>query len=423
MPESTDRTANGTREGDGSRAPAHRSDAGGANLTRVRAHNERLVLSVLRDGPHSRADVARETGLSAQTISLIVRALDADGLIRSGSPVRGRVGQPSVPLTLAPKGAYFAGLQIGRRGAELALIDFTGDVVARVDIRYRWSDPDAILRFVDAEWSALTKGVPRSRLHGLGIAMPFEPWEWPERLGGPASVGRRWREVDLVGRIGERVRVPVHVENDATAACGAELTFGEGRRYRDFAYVFVAHFVGGGIVLDRAVHGGRGGNAAAFGSLPVPDPERPGGSMQLIDAASLHALESSLTASGRPGTSAGKAASIRLARSPLWTRHADLVERWERRTADALAIAAASIASVVEIEALVIDGIFPAPVRASLCERTRRALDGVDTRGVRAPAIVAGSIGPGARTLGAARLPLFVRFLLDQGVLTRTAAD
>jgi len=382
-------------------------------------HNERLVLSVLRAGPHSRAEVARLTGLSAQTISLIVRALEADGLVRSGEPIKGRVGQPSVPLSLEPRGAWFAGLQVGRRGAEIVLMDFAGHIVRAAATRYRWPDPDKVLAFVADEWPALAKRVPRARLHGIGMALPFEPWQWPERLGAPATVGRRWRKCDLAGEVGALVGLPVHVENDATAACGAELTFGEGRAYRDFAYLYIAQFVGGGVVLDAAVHGGRRGNAAAFGSLPVPDPDRPGERMQLIDAASLHVLESAIVASDATAK-ARRGAALRDPGSPLWSRHADLVERWERRAGDALATAAASIASVIEIEAVVIDGIFPESVRDSLCERVTRSLVDVDTRGIVAPPIVPGSIGPDARALGAARLPLFARFLLDQGVLTRS---
>ena len=403
----------------------------------MRAHNERLVLSLLRSGPHSRAEIARRTGLSAQTISLIVRALDAEGLVRSGDPVKGRVGQPSVPLTLDPGGAWFTGLQIGRRGAELVLIDFAGTIAARRTIRYRWPDPDVVVRFVADAWPSLSEGVPPSRLHGLGIAMPFDPWQWPERLGAPEDVGRRWRESDLTGTIGALIDLPVYVENDATAACGAELTFGAGRRYRDFAYVYVGQFVGGGIVLDAAVHGGPSGNAAAFGSLPVPDPDSPGRSMQLIDAASLHVLESMIAReragagveSGPDGASPARTdrdgvhdePALRDASSPLWERYEPVVRRWERRAGDALATAVASIASVVEIEAVIVDGSFPETVRRRLCRRTRRALATVDTRGITAPPIVEGSIGAGARTLGAARLPLFARFLLDQDVLTRLA--
>jgi len=401
--------------GGGLSHPVHATGGGGANLARVRAHNERLVLSLLRAAPRSRAELARRTGLSAQTISQIVRALHEEGLVRSGTPVRGRVGQPSVPLMLDPRGAWFAGLQIGRRGAELVLIDFEGTVLERQALAYPWPDPERVVRFVTDIWPRLTAGIPRERLHGLGIAMPLEPWQWPETLGAPVDVGRRWRDADAIERIRSAVALPVHVENDVTAACGAELTFGEGRHFRDFAYFFVGHFIGGGIVLDSAVHGGRRGNAAAFGSLPVPDPARPGSTMQLIDAASVHVLESMLPREGERST----APALRDRDSPLWTRHATAVGHWQDLAGEALATAITAIASVVEIEAVIVDGVFPGPVREGLCRRTRTALATMDTRGIETPVVVEGSIGGGARTLGAARLPLFARFLLDQDVLTR----
>ena len=74
----------------------------GSNQTGVRAYNERLVLSIIRQGgPLPKAAIARLTGLSAQTVSVIMRALEEDGLLTKGDPVRGKVGQPSVPLGLA----------------------------------------------------------------------------------------------------------------------------------------------------------------------------------------------------------------------------------------------------------------------------------------------------------------------------------
>lgn len=55
--------------------------SGGANQTRVRAYNERLVMSLVRrHGELSKADIARRSGLSAQTVSVIMRALESDGL-------------------------------------------------------------------------------------------------------------------------------------------------------------------------------------------------------------------------------------------------------------------------------------------------------------------------------------------------------
>ncbi|WP_236646175.1 winged helix-turn-helix domain-containing protein, partial [Sulfitobacter sp. HI0021] len=54
----------------------------------MRAYNERLVLSLIRrSGPTSKAEIARLTGLSAQTVSVIMRALEADGLLKKGARV------------------------------------------------------------------------------------------------------------------------------------------------------------------------------------------------------------------------------------------------------------------------------------------------------------------------------------------------
>src|SRR5436190_20023722 len=78
---------------------------GGANQTRVRAYNERLVLSLVRrHGSLSKAEIARRTGLSAQTVSVIMRSLEHDGLLTRGDPQRGKVGQPSIPMSLNPDG-------------------------------------------------------------------------------------------------------------------------------------------------------------------------------------------------------------------------------------------------------------------------------------------------------------------------------
>jgi DNA-binding MarR family transcriptional regulator len=79
----------------------------GSNQASLRAYNERLVLSLVRrHGGQAKADIARSTGLSAQTVSVIMRALEEERLLVRGAPVKGRVGQPSVPMHLAPDGAF-----------------------------------------------------------------------------------------------------------------------------------------------------------------------------------------------------------------------------------------------------------------------------------------------------------------------------
>eukprot|EP01031_Cornospumella_fuschlensis_P042384 gene42385-51765_t len=114
----------------------------GSNQSGMRDHNERLVLSLLRQhGALAKSDIARITGLSAQTISVIMRALEQDGLLLRGEPVRGRIGQPSVPMHLNPEGALFLGLKIGRRSTDLVLVDFLGRVRDSRRKTYRYPTP------------------------------------------------------------------------------------------------------------------------------------------------------------------------------------------------------------------------------------------------------------------------------------------
>ncbi|NJM84385.1 MAG: winged helix-turn-helix transcriptional regulator, partial [Tabrizicola sp.] len=138
----------------------------------MRAHNERLVLSLVRrSGALAKSDIARISGLSAQTVSVIMRALEQDGLLLRGVPLRGKIGQPSVPMSLNADGAFFFGLKIGRRSADLALVDFLGRVRGARRRIYRYPTPDAVVAFVREAQPALTALLPeaeRGRIGGMG---------------------------------------------------------------------------------------------------------------------------------------------------------------------------------------------------------------------------------------------------------------
>src|SRR5690606_23077600 len=103
----------------------------GTRQSGVRVYNERLVLSLIRQlGALPKAAIARSTGLSPPTVSAIVGQLEADGLLIRNAPQRGRVGQPSVPVSLNPDGAFSVGVKIGRRRCDVVLMDFVGGVRA-----------------------------------------------------------------------------------------------------------------------------------------------------------------------------------------------------------------------------------------------------------------------------------------------------
>ena len=378
---------------------------GGANQADVADHNARLVLTVLRQaGALPGADLARRTGLSPQGISTILRRLETDGLLSRGAPLRGQVGKPRVPVSIAPEGGLAFGLKIGRRSTEIVLADLTGRIRARREARHDYPLPDAATGFVraatlDLMAEAREQGLDPDRICGLGVAMPFEIWEWGEHLGAPDHAFGAWRSFDLQAALAAICPWPVAIRNDVTSAARAELALGPERSERDWAYLFVGAFVGGGVVIDGRVRDGRRGNAGALGSLSTC---LAGGTGQLIDAASLYLLERAAVANGRAAVLPPDALS-----DP-----GPALEGWLDGAARALAQAALDACSVIDFETVVIDGALPPPVRAELVRRVVDAMGRLDQRGLMPPAIAEGTLGASARALGAALAPLEMRYFL-----------
>ncbi|MBY5612622.1 ROK family transcriptional regulator [Rhizobium leguminosarum] len=386
--------------------------AGGANQVRVRAYNERLVLSLVRlYGALSKADIARRSGLSAQTVSVIMRVLEKEGLLSRGEPVRGRVGQPSIPMHLNPDAVYSFGLKMGRRSADLVLMDFVGRIRMQLHKTYAYPLPDEILAFVTSGIRELEERLDdkqRGRIAGLGIAAPFELWNWAEEVGAPAGAMEVWREIDLQADIAARVSHPVFMQNDATSACGAELVFGVGPSYPDFVYFFIGSFIGGGIVLNSAIFSGRTGTAGAIGPLPVRG--KNGETKQLLEIASIFVLENMLRERGIDPEPLWYSADH-------WVDFGEPMEAWIQDSAKALAQAIVAAASIVDFSAAVIDGGFPSWVRSRVVQATIDEAAKLDLQGVVMPEIIEGAVGAQARAIGGASLPIFARYLTDQNVL------
>lgn len=393
---------------------AQSSSVRGSNQSGMRAHNERLVLSLIRQmGPQPKAEIARLTKLSAQTVSVIMRALETDGLLEKGAPVRGRVGQPSIPMGLVADGAFFLGLKVGRRSLELILTDFLGQVKTRVSLAHSFPTPDQVVAFtrdaVAQIFESLTSN-QRSRVAGLGIALPFRIWDWPNTLDTAANEMEAWRDRDVTHEIAQHCDLPVYLQNDASAACGAELVFGDQNKPTEFLYFFIGFFVGGGLVMDNALYTGRTGNAAALGSLPVD--EKDGCLLQLVDVASLAPLERALTDTGRDGTEIWS--------SPTdWNIPAAFVEDWIANAAKGLAKAIASASCVIDFECVMVDGWMPDTVRHRLVHKVAEQLEINRIAGIDVPEIREGTIGSDARALGAASLPLSDRFLVDSKAILK----
>jgi predicted NBD/HSP70 family sugar kinase len=244
----------------------------------LRAINARTILErIQRTGPVSRAQVARDSGLSKPTVSLGLTALLDAGLVREVGRSSGRPGPSAVLYELNPDAGWVVGIDVGRHRVRAALADITGTVVARREERARASSARALLGQIGAiaHGLAADAGIGWDRVSHVTVGSPgvFEPTRGAVTLA-PNLPG--WGRQGLVEALRHELGSRIGVENDVNLAAEGERWRGLGQDVRNFGFLSVGTGVGMGLVLDGKLYRGSSGAAGEVGYLPVgADPHDP----------------------------------------------------------------------------------------------------------------------------------------------------
>lgn len=390
----------------------------------VRYRNECLVLALLRRlGTATKADLARYTNLTANTVGQIVEDLERGGLVRSDGKRHGDRGPPATLVRLDPQGARSIGVKVGRRSLDTVLVDFTGQVITQCRRECSFPLPEQALALLVEDIAAVratlaaTDGA--SRLAGLGIAVPYNLGCWRRELDIPAEAHKAWNGFDLAGRLAAATGLPTLLENDGTAAVVAELFLGRGREVDDFLYLFLGTAAGGGVVIGGDYHRGAHGNAGDLGLMPT-SPSRlatapsPRHGEILLTRASISALRRHLRG-------ANVVAATREQLDAAIAAWPALVDEWLDDAADALVDPFLSATCVLDVEAIVLDGDLPRPVLEGLLKRLRRLLPAAAPEERKTSPIGLGRVGRHAAAIGAAILPLHVHYSPGRAALSNGA--
>lgn len=245
----------------------------------LRAINERTVLELIRQrGAISRAQIARESGLSKPTVSLVLGSLLAAGLVHEVGRARGGKGPSAVLYELDPSAGYVVGIDVGRRFVRAALADITGAVVARRDERARSRSSTTLVaqigeiaHEVAGDAGLAWRHVTHATVGSSGVLDPSRG------LLAHAPNLPGWGRQGLVGAIRDELGTAVSFENDVNLAALGEASHGVGRGVSHFVFLWVGTGVGLGIVIDGKVYRGAGGAAGEIGYLPLGpgDPHDP----------------------------------------------------------------------------------------------------------------------------------------------------
>ena len=233
----------------------------------LRALNERTVLVTVRaEGPISRAEVARTTGISRPTVSLVLRSLLQDGLVRETAHEPGGPHYGAVYYEADPEAALVLGVDFGSRAVRAALCDLAGEIRAREELRSRGSVEERIAALAGSVRSLLrTAKVPGDLLETAVVALPAVVSPIDGRVSAPDLPGLE--ESSLREALEQALHVPVTLENDVNLAAIAEQRHGVAQEVADFAFLLVGAGLGASVVLDRKLHRGHNGNAGELDAV------------------------------------------------------------------------------------------------------------------------------------------------------------
>ena len=231
-----------------------------------------VVLDLIRAARTiSRVELAAGSGLTAPTITQVVRELIEDGLVVEAGRGESTGGKPRTLLQLNPRARYSVGVQLEWYTSVVVIVDLAGRPIARASFAGAvLTPPDETVRLVAEHVDTLltTAGVARSKVLGVGL-VGHGPQDQVEGTLLAPLPAPEWHRYPVVARLTEAVGLPVLLDNDATAAAVGEFWIGGVDPASTYGCIYMGGGIGGGVVVSGEVYRGSSSNTVEIGHITV----------------------------------------------------------------------------------------------------------------------------------------------------------
>lgn len=233
-------------------------------------NQQRIIDALLGSGPLTRAELARQTGLSTATVSNIVKTMSVAGMVDTEPTTSS--GRRAFLVRLSGNGAVAVGIDFGRRHLRVVLAGLGNVVVAEehLELTLGHRAEESIDRAAQLLGKLLEEhGVEASSVIGVGVGIPGPI----DRRTGTVVSGAilpEWVGIPLQD-LEKRLHFPVVFDNDANLGALAEVTWGPHSKVENLVFVKIGSGIGAGLILNGSSFHGSVGLTGEIGHGTVTD--------------------------------------------------------------------------------------------------------------------------------------------------------
>lgn len=240
------------------------------NAEYTREYNRKLMLRILRKNPISRAEIARLTGLTRASVSLIATELLEEEKIKELRPVGGQRGRMPTPLAICNDAGYALGIYLNRDGCTVGMVDISDTILEQERVRLETGSREQKLEELRSVAERLIRsvGVAKEKIWGIGISAPGPlDGEKGEILNPPMF--DLWHNTSIGPWLSEKTGLPVLLENNATCLASYYYDNRESGGSENFLLLLVDSGIGSGIISKGKILKGAGYFTSEVGHISI----------------------------------------------------------------------------------------------------------------------------------------------------------
>ena len=240
------------------------------NRNLIRAINRSIILNTIKiNGPISRLDISRKTGLSAATVTGITAKLIEEGVVFEKAEGDSRGGRRPILLAINPQGGYVVGIKLMEKHIVGAITDLEATVLAKYCREHDVQTPDLAVDILADVVNTLIGEIQISRdqLVGVGMGLAGIVNAMDGILRYSPYFG--WRNIPFADLLQTRLQLPVYIDNDVNTLTLNEQLFGLSQGVDNFLVITLGRGIGLGVVVNGQIYRGGYGGGGEFGHTVI----------------------------------------------------------------------------------------------------------------------------------------------------------